>query len=156
MPSQKRSALQSLVKKIADSNGRRLQAAMMSSDCQAACPGVVDFLTAMGEAAGGDDAAMMDMMCANVDVLTCIAAETVCQDDGTQEITELVPMLGCICACPAVVSSDIEMKGQDLTAEECKIVKCVQDTAACKAVEESADADAKKSMDSCGAGGSSS
>lgn len=156
MPWQKRSALQSVVKQIADSNGRRLQAALMSEGCKAACPEVMDFLTAMGSTSE-DDAAMMETMCANKATIECIAGAADCQDDGTKEIEEMGPMLGCVCACPAVMTADIKMEGNTLTPEECKAVSCVKGASGCKAMVDSADADAKKSMDSCdGDGGSSS
>jgi hypothetical protein len=149
MPWQKGSALQSVVKRIADSKGRRLQAAMMSADCTTACPGVMDFITEVSQASG--DEGTMAAMCSHLATLTCIATNTVCQDEGSKEITDAAPMMGCACACPAIMTADIEMEGGTLTAEECEIVKCVKGEAGCEPVMASADADAKKSMDSCDA-----
>merc|ERR1719198_2922632 len=125
---------------------------MMSADCKAKCPEVMTFLTDVSSA--GEDG-MMDAICKHLTTLTCIAENSVCQDEGSKELTDNAGMMGCVCDCPAVMNSDIEMEGQALSAEDCKIVKCVKGADGCKALMDSADANAKKSMDSCDGGSSS-
>jgi hypothetical protein len=160
MPWQKVPDLKSLVNQV-DSNGRRLQAAMMSADCQAACPKIMDFLTALGSMgdAGDDMAKMIEAMCPHEATISCIGANDVCQDDGTAEMNELFGMIGCMCACPEIGTMG-EVKDDTPTAAQCKVLDCVMAAPAdkCGAIQKQAETeeDAKKQIASCAGGGESS
>lgn len=108
-------------------NGRRLQA-IMSDECQSACPGVLDMIKAMSEGRRldgheGDEGGIDDMMkfCPHVDTLTCVAETAACQDgeEGmSEEDAEGMAMLGCLCACPKVAPAF--SAGDDGAAIACK------------------------------------
>jgi hypothetical protein len=103
-------------------NGRRLQA-IMSDECQSACPGVPDLIKAMteGRRLDGHEGGIDDMMkmCPHVDTLMCVAETSACQDEAMSEgDAEGMAMLGCFCACPKV--ADAFSAGDDGTALACK------------------------------------
>eukprot|EP00746_Dinoflagellata_sp_MGD_P153509 gnl/MRDRNA2_/MRDRNA2_84283_c0_seq1.p1 gnl/MRDRNA2_/MRDRNA2_84283_c0~~gnl/MRDRNA2_/MRDRNA2_84283_c0_seq1.p1 ORF type:complete len:209 (-),score=49.76 gnl/MRDRNA2_/MRDRNA2_84283_c0_seq1:279-905(-) len=148
MPWQKNPALRSLMQQITDSTGRRLQAAMMTDECKAKCPKVMDFLTAVGEA-GDDMAKITEKACAHTDTLTCIMSNDDCKDEGTASMEPII----CMCACPdAAAAGEI---GETPTKDQCKAIGCIlnADASKCGAMQTMVDSDpeAKKSVESCNA-----
>jgi len=126
-------------------NNRRLQAAIMSEECKAACPGTEAYLKAMTEAAtaatkdGGTrrlDAhmAQMKMMCEHIDAIKCVAANKVCQDEGAEQDAAGQAMLECMCACPKIM--DIGEDMSKVCNDKPGTVGCIKSTSTCSAMAE--------------------
>jgi hypothetical protein len=106
MPWQKTPALASLMKQIADSNGRRLQSKWMDKDCSEACPDTMKFLTAVMEAGdiSNDMAKMMEVMCPHEGTILCLASTPACIGKGEEQSAADMLVFPCACACPTLAT----------------------------------------------------
>lgn len=124
-------ALHSLAKHIADIKGRRLQAALMSAECQAKCDGVMDMITALGGA--GEDPDIIAVWCPHLPAMLCVQESDVCIDEGLKPMMEALATVPCMCACPEVVTlAKVAESQEEATSEQmtavCNVVNCIQGT----------------------------
>merc|ERR1712070_1325131 len=103
--------------------------ALMSSECQEACPKVMDMVTAMSGAEEGAD--MVATYCPHIDTLTCIAETKGCLDEGLESMMEAMATIPCFCSCPDLAKME-EMDEKDgATPEVCEIIGCLKSADAC-------------------------
>jgi hypothetical protein len=132
----------SLQSKMQTPNSRRLQA-IMSDECNAACPTVKAYLAAATAPADDslskeeEEAAQAKMMCDNTDALACMASEKACQEpkkegekeDTAEETKKSMDMFKCSCTCTS------ELKMMDDTKKMCAnkatVLKCLTDNSVC-------------------------
>lgn len=127
-------AVHSLAKHIADIKGRRLQAALMSADCQAKCEGIADMIQALS--GDEDDADIGAVYCPHLQAMLCVQSTDACIDEGLKPLMEALAMVPCICACPEVATMGEVAESQSETtaeqmAEVCTVVGCVAGADAC-------------------------
>lgn len=118
-------------------NSRRLQA-IMSEECNAACPGVQDMIKGMMEAATaettpapeGVDPGMASMlaMCDYADAVICAATESACKDEGAPESEDDPGMLKCFCSCPDLALAEDPEK---MCPKKDALVSCMKSTTEC-------------------------
>lgn len=144
-----KTAVHGLAKHITDMKGRRLQMALMSSECQEACPNVQEMIAAMSGAEEGAD--MVETYCPHLETLNCIAATKGCQDEGLESMMEAMATIPCFCACPSLAKmEDVDAK-DGATAEVCDMIGCLKDADACAPLVPmlTADEEAKKMISDC-------
>jgi hypothetical protein len=128
----------SLQGKMQTPNSRRLQA-VLSEECQAACPGVGDLLKEMMKPADDSlsdeekDAAGAKLLCDNSDTVECMATNDACQDPPEEGEEPADPnamsMFKCSCACASEIAMMEDSK--EMCANKDKVLKCLTDNSVC-------------------------
>lgn len=126
------------------SNSRRLQA-IMSEECNAACPGLRDFLMEMMGSRrldGHDKEEQMDpemakKMCTHLDAVKCMQSQEVCQDEPvTAEDKQGTAMMECACICPKIMEAMTGGAGEEaMCTDTAGTVGCItENQPACAAL----------------------
>lgn len=132
-------------------NARRTQA-IMSSECEAACPGAKDFVMEMMKAAtqettpppAGSDpmVSLMMGMCDKIDTIVCVGTEKACIDEGEGKEEDSPEAMKCLCKCPKLMSASSAM-GEGNFAPMCDnkadTLGCMSGESTCAALAEDAD-----------------
>jgi hypothetical protein len=155
MPWQQTAGLKSVVKQMADKHGRRLQAALMSAQCQEQCAGVMEMLTFLASGDMGEDPPIekvLEGLCPYKDTVGCVASTDVCKDEGSAELMAYLGLIPCLCDCPAM--ADMENFEKDAPSDDtCAAISCAMAEAACAPLQEmvKADEDAQTTVSNCDA-----
>lgn len=130
----------SLHSKMQTPNSRRLQA-IMSDECNAACPTVKAYLEAATAPADDSlskeekEAAQAKTMCDNMDALACMSSEKACQDSfspSLEETKKSMDTFKCSCTC----TSELKMMEdpKKMCANKATVLKCLTDNSVCGGV----------------------
>jgi len=122
-------------------NSRHLQA-ILSEECEAACPGVQDMVKFMMEMATqsttkapegtNPEVAAMMAMCDYADAIVCAGTNKACMDEGAAESGDDPAMLKCLCACPKVAEMGEGAEG--MCKDKASTVGCLTSTSSCDSI----------------------